>query len=355
MTKKIGRVMISIIGTALTDLEKVMVAHSHTAAVLLFSRNFQSKAQLKQLVSEIQKFSGKDDLPIFVDQEGGEVQRFIGDGFTKLCSFKEIGQKLIHAEENNIASEVTSHTRKLTSELLEFGIISLTPVADLDQGNSVITGKKRAFSSEPELNSKILQAYVAALNSENHGATLKHFPGHGQAYENGNDDSHICQPVDNRTLAEIEANDLIPFRDTLPNAAAVMPAHIIFSKVDEKNTVGTSDFWINKLLREKLCFKGILVSDCLSMVGSGAENFLAKTNRTLEFLDIAILSNIPPQEALNVLDNLDSGYLDKRRIPYFEQWTRFGKAERRQALAYEAEQDEVSMKRNNASSTVTSC
>ena len=156
MTKQIGRVMISIIGTTLTDLEKVMVAHRHTAAVLLFSRNFQSKIQLKQLVTEIQKFSGKDDLPIFVDQEGGEVQRFLGDVFTKLCSFKEIGQKLISAEEIDITSEVTSHARKLTSELLEFGIISLTPVADLDQGNSVITGKKRAFSSEPELNSKIL-------------------------------------------------------------------------------------------------------------------------------------------------------------------------------------------------------
>ncbi len=314
-----GRVIVSLEGKGLSDKEKDLVSHPHTAAIILFTRNFENKDQLKNLVTDIQKFANKDDLPIFVDQEGGQIQRFQGHGFTNLESFKEIGAN---------PSLIQQQVKALTKDLREFGIISLTPVVDLDLGNSVISGKDRSFSKDPEEVSRITREYITALNQHGHSATLKHFPGHGQLYPGGQDDSHFCLPIDQRDLKSITNADLIPFTKNLNLADAIMPAHILYPNVDPKNTVGFSDIWLNDILRNKYGYKGIIVSDCLSMAGAGTNSMLEKTNNSLELVDIAIMCNISSTESIKVLDNLTHGKLSASREPYFKKWTEFGRITR---------------------------
>ena len=314
-----GRVIVSIDGKKLSDIEKNLVSHPNTAAILLFTRNFANKEQLRSLISEIQTFAKKDDLPIFVDQEGGQIQRFQGHGFTNLESFKDIGAN---------PSLIQQHAKALTNDLAEFGIISLTPVVDLDLGNSVISGKNRSFSRNPKEVSRITREYITALNMHGHSATLKHFPGHGQLYPNGQDDSHFCLPIDQRDLTSITNSDLIPFIENLSLADAIMPAHILYPNIDSKNTVGFSYVWLEEILRNKYGYKGIIVSDCLSMAGAGTNSMLEKTNNSLELVDIAIMCNISATESLKVLDNLANGQLSAAREPYFKKWTEFGRLTR---------------------------
>jgi beta-N-acetylhexosaminidase len=314
-----GRVLVSLNGLVLSEAEKELISHPSTAGVVLFTRNYSDKEQLKNLVAAIQVFSNKDDLPIFVDQEGGQIQRF-RENFTKLESFYDLGKN---------PNLIPQHAEKLAKEMLEFGLISLTPVVDLDLGNSVISGKERSFSSNPDKASKLAKDYIRELKKYGHSSTLKHFPGHGQLYENGNDDSHFCLPIDNRELNTIVETDLIPFIENLSTAEAIMPAHILYPNVDPNNTVGYSKIWIQEILREKYNYKGIVVSDCLSMAGAGNESMLQKTNNSLEIVDIAIMCNISATLSLEVLNNIENGTLNPDRKEFFDKWASFGKETRK--------------------------
>lgn len=315
-----GRCIVSLDTIELLPTERALVAHPHTAAVLLFSRNYTSPQQLRALVAAIVYHSGKDDLPIFVDQEGGQIQRFRGPGFHDLSDFRSLGQAGLAA--------IDAHAKALTSDLAPFGLISLTPVADLDAGNSVISGKRRALSADPQDGAELLTAYVNALHRYGHSATLKHFPGHGQSYGVDQDDSHHCQPVDRRSLEEIFATDLVPFVANAQHAEAIMTAHITYTEVDAQHPAGFSAIWLQKILREQLGFQGIIVSDCLSMAGAGDDSLLDRTIQSLQYNDIAIMCNLPLQDTLDVLDNIPVGTLNEKQAVAFARWTACGRAQR---------------------------
>lgn len=316
-----GRVIISITGLKLTTIEKQIVAHPHTAAVLVFTRNFKSNEQLKDLLREIQVYSKKEDLPVFVDQEGGQIQRFRGNGFNDLSSARAMGLD---------PEKIQPQVKELTSDMVDLGMISLVPVVDLDLGNSVITGKDRSFGQDPNDVATLIERYIKELAKYGHSATLKHFPGHGQVYNDGNDDSHFCTPVDNRDLDTISQNDLIPFMHNFKHASAIMPAHILYPKIDPDNIVSFSKIWLYDILRVQFGFDGIIVSDCLSMAGAGTDSMLAKVNKSLELVDIAIMCNIPEEETLHILNNLDNGLLSEERTNFFREWTKFGREYRQQ-------------------------
>ncbi len=134
-------------------------------------------------------------------------------------------------------------------------------------------------------------------------ATLKHFPGHGADIG----DSHISMPIDHRSFEEIYAQDLIPFKNLIETDPhlAIMPAHVIYSDIDPLNTAGTSEIWLKDILREQLHFEGVIISDCLSMVGAGIDNHADKILKALEYGDLALLSHQTPEQYLNLLDMLD--------------------------------------------------
>jgi len=306
-----GPLVISINGYHVYPDQNIaqVLQHPLVGGVILFSNNYQDKTQLKQLTDEIKAISQENNksLLIMVDHEGGYVQRF-RVGFTAIPAAKVLGDiydinpetALIYANQLGIL---------VGQELKEVGIdIVLGPVVDLDKGNSVISGLDRAYHQDPNVVIQIASAYIQGLETAGVHATLKHFPGHGGDIG----DSHITEPVDNRSWEDLSTTDLLPFKNLIETGmiGAVMPAHVLYPEVDSENTAGTSKIWLSDILRDELNFDGVIISDCLSMVGAGSGSNIEKTLQALEFGDIALLSHQSPQEYLLLLENLEALHVE---------------------------------------------
>lgn len=252
-----GPVMLDLEGTTLTSDDVRRLAHPNTGGVILFTRHFESRAQLRALTDSIRAV--RHDILIAVDHEGGRVQRFRTDGFTVLPAMRGLGElwdkDVLHA-----LKAATAVGYVLAAELRACGVdMSFTPVLDLDYGHSKVIGD-RAFHRDPRV-------VTLLAKSLNHGLVLagmancgKHFPGHGFAEA----DSHVAMPTDDRPLAQILAEDAAPY-DWLGMAlSAVIPAHVIYTQVDDQ-PAGFSRFWLQDVLRGQLGFAGAIFSDDLSM------------------------------------------------------------------------------------------
>lgn len=256
---RLGPVMLDVVGSELNDDDVRRIQHPLTGGVILFARNFVNRAQLTELCFAIH--AARPGIVIAVDHEGGRVQRFKTDGFTKLPAMATLG-KLWDKDVLGAVKAATDVGFVLASELRACGVdLSFTPVLDLDYGTSGVIGD-RAFHRDPRV--------VALLaKSLNHGLALagmancgKHFPGHGFAEA----DSHVAIPVDERSLDEILADDAAPYGWLGLSLAGVMPAHVIYPKVD-KHPAGFSRKWLS-LLRNDFGFQGVIFSDDLSMEGA---------------------------------------------------------------------------------------
>ena len=249
----IGPIMLDVAGLTLTALEKEIIQHPNTGAVILFARNYQDPGQIAQLIKDIRD-ARKGKILIAVDQEGGRVQRF-QTGFTRLppaCYYEDVPE----------LAETAGWL--MAAELLAVGVdFSFAPVLDVDCGISEVIGN-RSFSTISELATALASAFRKGMNSAGMAATGKHFPGHGAVAV----DSHHETPVDERDLETIRTKDLLPFK-TLIQAGleAVMPAHVIYKNIDP-NPAGFSHFWIQEILRKELNFNGVVFSDDLSMEGA---------------------------------------------------------------------------------------
>ena len=167
---------------------------------------------------------------------------------------------------------------------------SFTPVLDMDYGESQVIGD-RAFHLKAQAIHELAFALMHGLKNGGMPAVGKHFPGHGYVVA----DSHVAIPVDEREFDEIAQNDMQPFRQMIDDGIhAIMPAHVIYPKVDEK-PAGFSPRWLQKVLRERLGFNGVIFSDDLSMEGAGVAGDV--TARALAALnagcDMVLLCNQP--------------------------------------------------------------
>jgi len=252
----LGPLMIDIAGLELTDLDRERLIHPRVGGLILFGRNYQSPEQLTRLTREVHALR-TPPLPIAIDHEGGRVQR-CREGFTRLPAMRSLGELWERSPQEALAA---AHDLGyvLAAELRQCGVdLSFTPVLDLDWGRSGVIGN-RAFHSDPEVVSQLAGELIKGLRRAGMAACGKHFPGHGWAEA----DSHIAIPIDERSLAEL-APDIEPYRRL--KLDAVMPAHIIYSKIDEKSA-GFSKHW-NDYLRNNLKFDGVVFSDDLSMEGA---------------------------------------------------------------------------------------
>jgi|TARA_B110001469_G_C9647175_1_gene327736 beta-N-acetylhexosaminidase len=258
-----GPIMLDVQGTSLTNEDKDLLEHPLVGGLILFTRNYESPQQITSLTQEIRHYSG-DEILIAVDHEGGRVQRFR----EQFCKIPAMG-KLTHYANYNIdkAKVLAKHCGVLMAfEVQAVGIdISFAPVLDVN-GISDVIGD-RAFHSQPEQVSQIAEAFIEGMNIAGMKATGKHFPGHGSVKE----DSHLALPIDIRSATEISNFDLIPFKELIAkkSLAALMPAHIIFPEID-KQAVGFSALWLQKILRQDLNFDGVIFSDDLSMEGAAS-------------------------------------------------------------------------------------
>lgn len=302
-----GPIIISIDGYHISSEEQAKILqHPLVGGVVLYADNYQNKAQLVELTSEIHTIglAADKDLIIMVDHEGGYVQRFRKE-FTAVPAAKVIG------EIYDLSPETALHYahflgEKVGQELVSVGIdVVLGPVVDLDTGNTVISGFDRAFHENPQVVTDIASAYIQGMNETGAHCTLKHFPGHG-AKDIG--DSHFVEPVDSRSFEELSTQDLLPFQNLIEQDlnVAIMPAHVTYPQVDANHTAGASQIWLEDILRDSFGFEGVIISDCLSMAGAGEGSNVEKTLQALEYGDLAILSHQTPEEYLALLDDLEA-------------------------------------------------
>ena len=254
----LGPLMVDLEGTTISETENNLLLKPEVGGVILFTRNFDSVEQLTDLVTDIHSMRGPK-LLIAVDHEGGRVQRF-HEGFSRIPAaavYASAAQGDI--EKSRYLAENAGWL--MAVELRACGIdFSFAPVLDLAHGLSGVIGD-RAFHSQADVVATIAYAFMHGMNKAGMQAVGKHFPGHGGVVE----DSHVAMPVDHRELDGLLASDIVPFVRMIENKlAAIMPAHVIYDKVDTK-PAGYSSFWIERILRQRFNFQGVIFSDDLSM------------------------------------------------------------------------------------------
>lgn len=316
-------VVLDIAGTTLNADDRRRLAHPLTGGLILFARNWQDRAQLTELTSEIKSI--RADVLICVDHEGGRVQRFRTDGFTHLPPMRVLGEMWMNDGRRGPGSGALDATDAATAaghvlgaELRACGVdFSFTPVLDLDHGPSGVIGD-RAFHRDPRVATLLAKSLMHGLLLAGMHNCGKHFPGHGFVAA----DSHVDVPVDKRSLKAILADDAKPYEWLSASLASVMPAHVIYPKVDAL-PAGFSARWLKDILRQQLGFNGAIFSDDLSMAGARRLNGADLSYAEAAVLalnagcDLVLLCN-QSVEGGRILDQLLDGLVDAQAQDHWQ-------------------------------------
>lgn len=278
-----GPLMIDIAGTELTQEDRSVLSREQVGGLILFARNVDTPAQVRQLCDEIHQL--QPDILIGVDQEGGRVAR-LRQGFTPLPAMGRLGQ-LFDTDPCKALALAYDCGYLMATEVLAVGIdLSFAPVLDIN-GISKVIGD-RSFHLKTEAIVALSTQFMRGMKAVGMATTGKHFPGHGSIAP----DSHVADVVDERSLEEIKQVDLQPFIQCQPWLDALMPAHVIFNQVDDK-PAGFSKVWLQDIARDQLNFNGVLFSDDLSMQAAHvAGDVSARVTAALEAgCDMALVCN----------------------------------------------------------------
>ncbi|GHF25978.1 glycosyl hydrolase [Kordiimonas sediminis] len=248
-------------GPQLTDNEKSFFREVDPIGFILFARNVVDKEQLYALTSEMRAVTGRDALPILIDQEGGRVQRMKAPHWRNYPPASVFGDLACSDEPSLAASALRLHCRLIADDLRRSGItVNCLPVLDVPQeGSSNVIGD-RAFSDDPELVGMLGRIACDGLREGGVLPVLKHIPGHGRALV----DSHLELPTVESDLAELSSHDFRPF-EMLSDMPLAMTAHVRYTQLDDKAPCTLSRIVISRIIRMKMGFRGILLSDDLSM------------------------------------------------------------------------------------------
>ena len=305
-------VVLDIAGTTLTANDRRRLKHPLTGGLILFARNWASRAQLTALTAEIKAL--RPDVLVCVDHEGGRVQRFRSDGFTHLPAMRVLGE-LWMRDALAATDAATACGHVLGAELRACGVdLSFTPVLDLDHGGSSVIGD-RAFHRDARVATMLAKSLMHGLLLAGMANCGKHFPGHGFVKA----DSHHAVPVDKRSLKAILADDAKPYAWLSTSLASVMPAHVVYPKVDAL-PAGFSERWLKHILRGDLGFQGAIFSDDLSMegakvAGSALDGALAALNAGCDMVLLCNQSIDGGQAVDALLDGLQAAQADGRWRP----------------------------------------
>lgn len=250
-----GPLMIDVAGTKLTDSDRQIMSRTEVGGLILFARNVDTAEQVRQLCDEIRQL--QPEIIIGVDQEGGRVAR-LRQGFTPLPAMGKLGD-LFDTDPGQALALAYDCGYLMAAEVMAVGIdISFAPVLDIN-GISKVIGD-RSFHPKTEAIVALSTQFMRGMKQAGMATTGKHFPGHGSIAP----DSHVADAIDERSFDEIKQTDLQPFIQCQPWLDALMPAHVIFNKVDDK-PAGFSKVWLQDIARNQLGFDGVLFSDDLSM------------------------------------------------------------------------------------------
>ena len=251
-------IIISIKGTTLTKNEKLLLSKEKPWGLILFRRNIKSILQIKNLIKNIKKITKDKKFLILIDEEGSTVSRlkeiinhnFEANYFGKLYKFdKKIATKLYK-----------NYLKTLCDNLRNIGInMNTIPVLDVLRNNTNDIIGKRSFSNDKDIVRDLGKITIKECHLNKIVTVIKHIPGHGCSKV----DSHQKMPKVNLNIKTLDAIDFYPFKST--NSKLAMTAHILYSKIDSKNVSTFSKKLIYEIIRKKIGFKGILMSDDISM------------------------------------------------------------------------------------------
>jgi beta-N-acetylhexosaminidase len=252
-------VIFGIAGLALSSDERAFFAEAEPAGYILFKRNIQTRAQVKALTDSLRDLSGRADLPILIDQEGGRVARMgppewpafpAGPAFDAL--YRQAPMSAIQA--------MRANGQALGLMLAEVGItVDCAPIIDVAQPDTTEAIRCRTYGSEPMQVAALGRAMLEGLAAGGVVGVVKHMPGHGRASV----DSHHLLPTVTADAAALEV-DLEPFR-TLSHAAMGMTSHIVFEAWDRDRPATLSPVVIDQVIRGAIGFDGLLMTDDIDM------------------------------------------------------------------------------------------
>lgn len=246
-------------GPVMTDDERAFFRDADPAGYILFARNVETREQLRALTDDLRAIHGRDRLLISIDQEGGRVVRMRPPEWDKYPA-GEAFAKLWQVAPASAIEAARVNAEALGLDLAKVGItVDYWPVLDVRQPYSHDVVGDRALGSEPMQIAALGRAILDGLSRAGVTGCIKHMPGHGRARV----DSHKQLPVIEASEAELEA-DIAPFH-TLAHAPIGMTAHVVYTAWDAENPATQSAFVVGEIIRKRIGFAGLLLSDDIYM------------------------------------------------------------------------------------------
>jgi beta-N-acetylhexosaminidase len=246
-------------GTILGDNEHALFRAANPAGYILFGRNIESKSQLRALTDSLRALSGRDDVPILIDQEGGRVARMrppLWPAFPAGAVF----DKLYDIAPASAMAAARANALALALVLAEVGInVNCAPVLDVRRAGTHDALGDRAFGHDPLRVAALGRAILSGLNDGGVVGVIKHMPGLGRA----NVDSHYELPMVDASEEEL-AEDIAPFA-ALADAPMAMTTHVLYPVWDKQHPATQSPFVIGEIMRRRIGFDGLLMTDDIDM------------------------------------------------------------------------------------------
>jgi beta-N-acetylhexosaminidase len=280
-------------GAALDAQERAFIRQTQPWGLILFKRNVVDVAQMQALTDSFRDLVGRGDAPVLIDQEGGRVQRMGPPHWPAYPSAASFGAL---ADQDRAIAAARICARLIAHDLRQVGVnVDCAPVIDVAQtGMHAVIGT-RSWSGDPGRVADFGRAVAQGLMAGGVAPVIKHIPGHGRASV----DSHLELPVVATSLAELEAVDFAPFA-ALRDLPMAMTAHVVYSAIDPDRPATTSPIVVNEIMRGRVGFDGLLISDDLSMKALGGP-FAARAAATFAAgVDIALHCNGDLAEAREV-------------------------------------------------------
>lgn len=252
-------IIFGIKGYHLTKKEILLFKKEKPWGIILFSRNIQNLDQLKKLVDSIKFVNLDKNFPILIDQEGGSVSRL-----NKIIDFGLFSQnyftKIFHKDKKKFVKYYKIYIDSVSSILNYVGInINTVPVLDIRRKKSHKIIGDRSFSNNKSIVARLGKICINCYEKNKIATVMKHIPGHGLSTT----DTHLNQSIVRASKSKLLKNDFYPFKKCKSRFA--MTAHITYSSIDPNNLATHSKILIKKIIRNHIKFKGILISDDISM------------------------------------------------------------------------------------------
>ncbi len=250
--------IVSIKGTKLSRREKILLSKEKPWGIILFNRNLKSQHQINRLIDSIKISTKNPKFPIIIDEEGFKVSR-LRNIINHNISARFFGN--LYKKDKSLCLKIYKHYLYSLCKLLKnLGInINTIPVLDILKSNTNRIIGDRSFSKDKKIVNELGKYTVSILNKNKIGSVIKHIPGHGST----SSDSHKVLPKVTLSKKKIQEIDFYPFKTSKSKFG--MTAHILYPVLDRNNVATFSKKIIKDIIRKKMGFKGILMSDDISM------------------------------------------------------------------------------------------